>query len=116
LTVSDRLEAAAAASFPPFAFPEGARPAPRSGEAPPLRPEAPVEPDARAARLAKFEREQLIVEYLNRGVSVAEIATRFDVGEKRMRAVIRDPRTGSGGLPAASRIRPKSTSRFRRAA
>jgi transposase len=49
--------------------------------------------EARAARLAKFERERLIVDTLNRGVSVAEIAARFDVGEKRMRAIIRDPRT-----------------------
>jgi transposase-like protein len=32
----------------------------------------------------------LIVEYLNRGVSVAEIAARFDIGEKRMRAIIRE--------------------------
>ena len=46
--------------------------------------------DPRAARLAKFKREQRIVEYLNRGVSVAEIAARVGVGEKRMRAVIRD--------------------------
>jgi transposase-like protein len=46
--------------------------------------------DARAARLRKFKREQLIVDYLNRGVSVAEIAARFDLGEKRMRAVIRE--------------------------
>jgi len=46
--------------------------------------------DARAARLAKFEREQLIVGYLNRGVSVAEIAARMDVSEKRMRAIIRE--------------------------
>ena len=45
---------------------------------------------ARAARLKKFAREQLIVDYLNRGVSVAEIAARIGVGEKRMRAVIRD--------------------------
>ena len=46
--------------------------------------------EARAARLAKFRREQLIVDYLNRGVSVAEIAARVGVGEKRMRAVIRE--------------------------
>ena len=45
---------------------------------------------ARAARLARFKREQLIVDYLNRGVSVAEIAARIGVGEKRMRAVIRE--------------------------
>ena len=44
----------------------------------------------RAARLAKFRREQLIVGYLNRGVSVAEIAARIGVGEKRTRAVIRE--------------------------
>ncbi len=46
--------------------------------------------EARAARLAKFQREQLIVDYLNRGVSVVEIAARVGVGEKRMRAVIRE--------------------------
>ncbi len=46
--------------------------------------------EARAARLAKFAREQLIVDYLNRGVSIAEIAARVGIGEKRMRAVIRE--------------------------
>ncbi len=50
------------------------------------------------ARLSKFEREKLIVGYLNRGASVAEIAARVGVSEKRMRAVIRDPRTGNPGL------------------
>ncbi len=52
----------------------------------------PASPPAvgRAARLAKFEREQLIVDYLNRGVSVAEIAARIEVSEKRMRAIIRE--------------------------
>jgi hypothetical protein len=45
---------------------------------------------ARAARLAKFKREQSIVDYLNRGVSVAEIAARLGVGEKRLRAIIRE--------------------------
>ena len=45
---------------------------------------------ARAARLEKFQREQAIVEYLNRGVSVAEISARVGVGEKRMRAIIRE--------------------------
>ena len=55
-------------------------------------PAAPLDPseEGRAARLRKFRREQLIVDYLNRGVSVAEIAVRFDVGEKRMRAIIRE--------------------------
>jgi transposase-like protein len=53
---------------------------------------APCNPllEQRAARLTKFERERLIVEYLNRGVSIAEIAARIGVGEKRMRAVIRE--------------------------
>ena len=55
---------------------------------------APVASDppaaARSQRLARFKREQLIVEYLNRGVSVAEIAARVGVGEKRMRAIIRE--------------------------
>ena len=45
---------------------------------------------ARAARLEKFQREQAIVEYLNRGVSVAEISASVGVGEKRMRAIIRE--------------------------
>ena len=47
-------------------------------------------PDARAARLENFKREQLIVDYLNRGVSVAEIAARVGIGEKRMRAVVKE--------------------------
>ncbi len=42
----------------------------------------------RAARLATFERERLIVDSLNRGVSVAEIAARIGVTEKRMRALV----------------------------
>ena len=56
------------------------------------RPASPAPPpgDRRAARLAKFKREQLIVDYLNRGVSIAEIATHIGIGEKRTRAVIRD--------------------------
>ena len=55
-------------------------------------PAAPANPsaDAHAARLAKFERERLIVDYLNRGVSVAEIAVQLRVGEKRTRAIIRE--------------------------
>jgi hypothetical protein len=65
--------------------------------APPLAP-SPPSTDSRDVRLAKFKREQLIVDYLNRGVSVAEIAARVGIGEKRMRAVIRDPRTGIRGL------------------
>ncbi len=46
--------------------------------------------EACAARLRKFEREKVVVDYLNRGVPVSEIATRIGVGEKRMRAVIRE--------------------------
>src|SRR5271155_1980193 len=44
----------------------------------------------RAARQAKASRERRIVELLNRGVSLAEIAEREDVGEKRMRALVDD--------------------------
>ena len=44
----------------------------------------------RAARLKKFERETLVIDYLNRGVSVAEIAVRLNVTEKRMRAIVRE--------------------------
>src|SRR5271165_2764450 len=62
-------------------------------------PAAPCNPStARAARVKTFERERLIVDSLNRGVSVAEIAARVGVSEKRMRAVIRDPRTAIRGL------------------
>jgi hypothetical protein len=65
---------------------EGAKLANPGGETPPLRPEK----EAHAARLKRFKREQLVVDYLNRGVSVVEIAARIGVGEKRMRAIIRE--------------------------
>ncbi len=42
----------------------------------------------RAARFAKARREMRIVDLLNRGVSVAEIAAREEVTEKRMRALV----------------------------
>ncbi len=42
----------------------------------------------RAARVAKARRERRIVDLLNRGVSVAEIAAREEVTEKRMRALV----------------------------
>ncbi len=51
---------------------------------------SPAAPMSRAARLAKFERERVIVEYLNRGVSVPEIAAHVGVSDKRMRAIIRE--------------------------
>ncbi len=51
---------------------------------------SPRPADPRAARLAKFKREQRIVEYLNRGVAVAEIAAQVGLSEKRMHAVVRD--------------------------
>ena len=44
----------------------------------------------RAARQEKFERERLIVDSLNRGVSAAEIARRIGVTEKRMRALVKE--------------------------
>ena len=44
----------------------------------------------RAARLERFKRERLIIDYLNRGVSVREIAVQLGVTEKRMRAIVRD--------------------------
>ena len=68
---------------------------------------------ARTARLAKFKRRQLIVDYLNRGVSVAEIAARVGIGEKRMRAVIQDPRAGSGVGPPRAGAAPRSLWRSR---
>ncbi len=51
---------------------------------------SPQPADPRATRLAKFKREQRIVEYLNRGVSVVEIAAQMGLSEKRMHAVVRD--------------------------
>jgi transposase-like protein len=44
----------------------------------------------RKARAAKAERERLIVDLLNRGVAVAEIAARIGVTEKRMRAIVKE--------------------------
>jgi hypothetical protein len=44
----------------------------------------------RAGRRAKFERERLIVDCLNRGVSAAEIARPIGVTEKRMRALTKE--------------------------
>ena len=44
----------------------------------------------RAARQAKARRERRIIELLNRGVPVAEIAELEDVGEKHMRALVRE--------------------------
>ncbi len=44
--------------------------------------------DRRAARQERAARERRIVGFLNAGVSIAEIAAREDVTEKRMRALI----------------------------
>ena len=52
----------------------------------------------RAARVAKFERDKLIIDRLNHSVSVADTAAQIGIGEKRKRAVIRDPRTKIRGL------------------
>ena len=64
----------------------------------------------RAARLKKARREARIVDLLNRGVAVAEIAARDEVTEKRMRALV----SGSSRSPQCPSRRP-SSSRFRRA-
>ena len=61
-----------------------------AAESPESDPAAAPPPDARAQRLKQFKRDQVVVDYLNRGVSVAEIAARFGVGEKRMRAIVRE--------------------------
>jgi hypothetical protein len=45
---------------------------------------------AREARLAKYAREKLIVEYLNRGISIPEMSAQLGVGEKHLRALIRE--------------------------
>jgi hypothetical protein len=44
----------------------------------------------RAERQEKFERERRIVNYLNAGISVAEIAAREGVTHRRMRAVVQE--------------------------
>jgi len=44
----------------------------------------------RAARKLKYEREKLIVDCLNRGFSIPEIAEMCGVTEKHMRAFIRE--------------------------
>ena len=44
----------------------------------------------RAAHFEKLDRERLIVDYLDRGVSVPEIAARVGVTEKHMRAMVKD--------------------------
>jgi transposase-like protein len=44
----------------------------------------------RAARVEKFKRERLVIDYLNRGVSVREIAVKLGVTEKRMRAIVKE--------------------------
>ena len=56
-----------------------------------------------AARRAKASRERRIIESLNRGVSVAVIAEWEDVGEKRMRALVRD--ILARRMPSSSRCR-----------
>jgi hypothetical protein len=44
----------------------------------------------RAARIEKFKRERVVIDYLNRGVSVREIAAQLGVTEKRMRAIVKE--------------------------
>jgi hypothetical protein len=44
----------------------------------------------RAAQVEKFKRERLVIDYLNRGVSVREIAVKLGVTEKRMRAIVKE--------------------------
>ena len=61
----------------------------------------------RAARVAKAQRERRIVDFMNRGISVAEIAAREDVTEKLTRASF--PRFS----PAACPSRPPSSWRCR---
>jgi len=52
---------------------------------------APASPadSARAQRLEAFRREQVIVDHLNRGVTVPEIAARVGVDEPAMRVIVR---------------------------
>ena len=61
----------------------------------------------RAARRVRFERERLIVDFLNRGLSVVEIAQRLGVTEKRMRALVKEILArrmppGAGGIRCAA--------------
>ncbi|MBV8442111.1 MAG: hypothetical protein JO312_16385 [Hyphomicrobiales bacterium] len=63
-------------------------PASREAAPPTVASSAPAKACAR--RLETFRREQLIVDFLNPGVSVAGIAVRVGVGGKRMRSIIRE--------------------------
>ena len=56
--------------------------------APPAAPRNRSRGARKAARSRKAERELRIVRYLNGGVSIAEIAAREGVTEKRMRAQV----------------------------
>ena len=56
----------------------------------------------RKARNAKADRERQIVGLLNRGLSVAEIASRSGVSIKHMRNLAKNP--GGADAPAAGRI------------
>ncbi len=53
-------------------------------------PSLPTPADARAARLEKFKWEQAIVDDLNRGASIGEIAARVGFSEARMGATVHD--------------------------
>jgi hypothetical protein len=53
----------------------------------------------RKARNAKADRERQIVSLLNRGISVAEIASRSRISIKHMRNLVRNP--GGADAPAA---------------
>ena len=46
--------------------------------------------EARRALAGRFKRDRLVVDFLNRGLSVVEIAQRLGVTEKRMRAIVRE--------------------------
>jgi hypothetical protein len=58
--------------------------------APPAAPRNRSIETRRAARRLKHEREKLIVESLNRGISIPEIAASCGVTEKHMRACVRE--------------------------
>ncbi len=72
----------------------------------------PQPSDARVARLERFGREQRVVDTLNRGVPVGDIAARFDVGE-RVIAMNRRPSSSSQGATPRNRNAPQPAGKSR---
>jgi hypothetical protein len=81
---------------------------------PPAAPrKRPIEA-RRAARKLRYEREKLIVEYLNFGISIPEIAASCGVTEKHMRAFVRETLARRMSAPPAEFRAAQSAASTRR--